>query len=360
MRILVFGATGSIGVQTIDVIKKLKYQLVGISFYKNSKKGIAIIKDTKIKHYYSPINKKLSNVNSFQELISKTKPDLIVNAIIGFAGLEVTLLAIKNKINLALANKESLVVAGKFVLSAAKKNKVQIFPIDSEHSAIYQALLGRKEQLKTIYITASGGPFYKNKDTSTVSYNQAIKHPNWNMGPKISIDSATLMNKCFEIIEAFWLFNTRNIIPIYHPESIVHSMIELKDNSIISIMSNPDMKLPIQLALSSFNSSIKSQVNPLNFSNICLHFDFIDKKKFLPIAWAQQIIKNPNNSLSIVINAANEEAIKLFERKKIRFNEIIKVINFAINKIKIIKVTSIEQVYIIDQLTRKFVHNYKK
>ncbi|MDE6476954.1 MAG: NAD-dependent epimerase/dehydratase family protein [Mycoplasmoidaceae bacterium] len=177
MRILVFGATGSIGIQTIDVIKKLKHQLVGFSFYKNSKKAAAIIKNTKVKYYYSPINKKLSNVNSFQELISRTKPDLIVNAIIGFAGLDVTLLAIKNKINIALANKESLVVAGRFILSLAKKNNVKIFPIDSEHSAIYQALLGRKEQLKTIYITASGGPFYNKKNTLNVSYKQATKHP---------------------------------------------------------------------------------------------------------------------------------------------------------------------------------------
>ncbi len=355
MRVLVFGATGSIGKQTIKVIKALNYKLVGFSFYNNLKQA----KTIKADYYYSPLHKNKSNVASYDDLIKKSKPDLIVNAIIGFAGLEVTLLAIKNKVNLALANKESLVAAGKFVIPFAKKNNIKIIPIDSEHSAIYQAVLNRRDQLKTIYITASGGPFY-NKNTTNVTYKQATSHPNWNMGEKISIDSATLMNKCFEIIEAYWLFNTKNIIPLYHPQSIVHSMVELNDNSIISIMSKPNMIIPIQLALTNFDSSINSQTDTLKFNKLNLNFDLIDEKKYLPIAWAKKILKNPNNSLAVVINAANEEAIKLFEQKKIKFNEIIKVINFAINNIKIIKVTSIEQVYVIDQLTRKIVQNYSK
>lgn len=359
MKILLFGATGSIGKQTIEVIKRLNYELVGFSFYKNNKQAKLIINKTKTKYYYSPIDKSLSNVNSYQELIKKTKPDLIVNAVIGFAGLEITLLSIKNKINIALANKESLVVAGKFVLNLAKKNNVKIIPIDSEHSAIRQALLNRKDELKKIYITASGGPFF-NKSTTNVTYQKAIKHPNWKMGPKISIDSATLMNKCFEIVEAFWLFNTKEIVPLYHPQSIVHSMIELKDNSIVSIMSNPNMIIPIQLALTDFDSSLSSNTTSLNFHNLNLLFDELTEKKFLPLFWAKKIIKNPNDSLAIVINAANEEAIELFKKKKIKFNEIIKVINFAINNIKIIKVNNIEQVYIIDQLTRKIVQNYNK
>lgn len=358
MRILVFGATGSIGKQTIEVIRHLKYQLVGISFYSNKKLARKIIDKNNVKYFYSPLDSK-SSVKSYQELINKSRPDLIVNAVIGFAGLELTLLALKNKITLALANKESLVVAGKFVKQLANKNKVKILPIDSEHAAIYQALNNKSKYLKNIYITASGGPFYNRKNLSNISYKQAINHPNWNMGPKISIDSATLMNKCFEIIETYWLYNTKNVIPIYHPQSIVHSMVEFKDNSIVAIMSKPNMQLPIQLALNNFKEDKPSLTNKLSFSNLNLNFDYIDQNKFLPIKWANEILKNPDSSLPIVINAANEEAIKLFAKNKIKFNEIIKLIEFTINNIKIIKVTNIQQVYVIDQLVRKFVNNIK-
>ncbi len=358
MKILLFGATGSIGKQTIEVINHLGYDLVGISYYSNNKEAQKIIKSQKVKYFYSPISH--SSVKSYDELIRKSKPNLIVNAIIGFAGLEITLLSIKHKINLALANKESLVVAGQFVNKLAKQNKVKIWPIDSEHSAIYQAIGGKQDSLKTIYITASGGPFYKKKNISNVTYQQAINHPNWNMGPKISIDSATLMNKCFEIIEAYWLFNTKNIVPIYHPQSIVHSMVEYKDNSIVAIMSNPDMRLPIQLAITEFKTNISSINKVLSFANLNLSFDLIDENKYLPIKWAKKVLNQPNSSLPIVLNAANETAIELFEQKKIKFDQIIKVINFTINKIKIIRVSNIQQIYIIDQLVRDFVkNNYK-
>ncbi|GHU35344.1 hypothetical protein FACS1894166_13630 [Bacilli bacterium] len=175
MNVLVFGATGSIGKQTIDVIRQLKHKLVGISFYENYKAAEKI----KAKYKFSPINTDKSNVKSYEDLIIKSKPDMVVNAIVGFAGLEITLLTIKHKINLALANKESLVTAGRFIMPMAKKNKVQIYPIDSEHASLYQILKQVNRPFKQLFITASGGPFYKYSvnELRKVSYKQTIKHP---------------------------------------------------------------------------------------------------------------------------------------------------------------------------------------
>lgn len=197
MRITIFGATGSVGQQVIKYLRHTKHDVVGISYYKN----IILAKNIKVSYFYSPINK--SNVASFEQLIIKSKPDLIVNAIVGFDGLEITLLSIKHKINLALANKESLVVAGQFVTKLAKKNKVNIYPIDSEHTSLMHIIKNRQSKFKRLYITASGGPFYNAKRLDKITFRQAINHPTWKMGHKISMDSATLMNKCFEIIECY-------------------------------------------------------------------------------------------------------------------------------------------------------------
>jgi 1-deoxy-D-xylulose-5-phosphate reductoisomerase len=175
VRILLLGATGSIGQQTLKIINKLKYKLVGISFYKNSTLATKIKTD----YIYSPINKKLSNVKNYDELIKKSQPDLIVNAIVGFAGLEATLIALKNKIDIALANKESLIVAGQFIMKQAKQNRVHIFPIDSEHTSLYQIIKQIKQKPQRLIITASGGPFYNTSadELKKVSYAQAIHHP---------------------------------------------------------------------------------------------------------------------------------------------------------------------------------------
>lgn len=199
MKILICGATGNIGQQVIKYIKKTNHQIIGISYFHNFKLAETI----KSKYFYSPINH--SNVNSYEELIVKSRPDIIVNAIIGFAGLKITLLSIKHKIDLALANKESLVVAGQFVMRLAKKNGVNIYPIDSEHASLMQIIKYKGNKFKQLYITASGGLFYNTpkNQMKNISYQQAINHPTWKMGAKISIDSSTLMNKCFEIIECY-------------------------------------------------------------------------------------------------------------------------------------------------------------
>jgi 1-deoxy-D-xylulose-5-phosphate reductoisomerase len=199
MRILIYGATGNIGQQVVNYLKHTKHKIVGISYCDNFKLAQSI----KAKFYFSPHKK--SNVSSYEELIIKSKPDLIINAIVGFAGLEITLLSIKHKIDLALANKESMVVAGRFITKLAKKNKVNIYPIDSEHTSLMHIIKNSRGKPRMFYITASGGPFYnvKHSRLDKITYKQAIKHPTWKMGGKISIDSATLMNKCFEIIECF-------------------------------------------------------------------------------------------------------------------------------------------------------------
>jgi 1-deoxy-D-xylulose-5-phosphate reductoisomerase len=199
MKIIIFGATGSIGQQSIDIIKESQHQLVGISYYHN----VFLASKINAPFFFSPINQ--SNVSSYEDLIIKSKPDLIINAVSGFDGLEISLLSIKHKINLALANKESVVVAGSFLFKKAKLNGVTIYPIDSEHTSLMHIIRNHQQEFKRIYITASGGHFYnkKNSEINTVSYNQIIKHPTWKMGEKISIDSSTLMNKCFEIIECY-------------------------------------------------------------------------------------------------------------------------------------------------------------
>lgn len=359
MNVLICGATGSIGKQALDVIKQTNDKIVGFLFNKNISAMEEILSNFPDVYVFSPSNKSLNNVNSLEELIVKANPDVVLNAVTGFAGLQVTLLALVHKKNILLANKESLVVAGWFVIKYAKKHKLNILPIDSEHSSVFDLLKNSNKKIKQIIITASGGPFYNLdlNELENITFETAIKHPKWNMGYKISIDSATLMNKCFELIEAFYLFNTKNVKAVYHKEALVHGMLEFDDNSIFACMSSSDMRLPIKQALTNFNN-FEPIIKPLALNNLNLSFEEIDENKWLPIKWAYEIINTNNKTLPVILNAANEESIELFKDKKIKFTQIINIIKECINKFSHYIVNTIKDIYILDSIIRKYVRNW--
>ncbi len=323
MNILIFGATGSIGIQSINVVRKLGHKIVGCSFHSNISQMQKIIKSLKydIDVFSSKVTA-LNTVKTIDQLFEKTKPDLVINAISGF--------------------------------EIAKAQGVNIFPIDSEHCAIYDLM--KNKRINKLLLTASGGPFYNKEihELNNVSFYEAKNHPNWKMGYKISIDSATLMNKCFEMIEAYYMFNIKNIEAIYHPQSIVHSMIEFSDNSIHAQMSIADMKLAIELAISKFKSKVPI-IEKLSFEKLNLSFDYIDENKWLPIKWAKYIIKNDDRVLPVIINAANDAAIELFKNKKIKFNQIIPIISLAINDFSNQKINNIKDIFILNSIIKQYI-----
>ncbi len=334
MRLLVFGATGSIGQSLLEI--KSNHEILGISFNDNFKLANQIIKTHNVKYYW-PKYPEHSNVKDLDELIAKTNADMIVNSVTGMDGVIFSFKALKAKKNLCLANKESLVVAGKWLNQMAQENNLHIYPIDSEHTALYDLLLNRNPQdVKQLIITCSGGSCYHKtqEELKTITYDQAIKHPNWNMGAKISMDSCTLMNKCFEIVEAFHLFNNKNIKAVYHPQSIVHSLVEFKDNTIFANMSTPDMKSSIDLAINQFQKPHIPQIQPLSFDNLNLTFNEIDKNKWKPIQWAYDIIEDKNNNLGLIINFANEKAITQFQKGQISLDQFYNIIIDYIEKAK--------------------------
>lgn len=356
MRVLICGITGSIGQQAIDVVKSEGYQLVGFTFHNNVKLAQKIIKEFPEALRYSNIHTKVNTVSNIDDLIKKSKPDIVLNAVVGIAGLNITLKTIEYNIDLALANKESIVIAGWLIKKLLLTSKTKIYPIDSEHSSIFDMLKNNRKEIKSIILTASGGPFFEKpiSKLKSVSFKQAIKHPTWSMGYKISIDSATLMNKCFEMIEAFYLFETKEIDVVRHKRSIVHSIINFKDGTNWLNASTPDMKWSIQMGLSKYQSNNKI-INDLNFHKLSLEFEKINENKWLPIKWAKEFIKTSNYVIPIVLNAANEIAIELFKNKKIKFLEIINLINNCIELYKDIKIANIKDIYFVDYIVKEYI-----
>lgn len=345
MRILVFGITGSIGQSLLQVLEP--HQLVGISYNNNHSLANKIIDKYKVEYFYSP-NSNHSSVNSIEQLIIKSKPDLIVNAVTGLNGLIYTKLSLEAKIDLALANKESLVMAGKFVKELAVQNKVNIYPIDSEHSGLYELLMNQDmNNIDSLSITCSGGSCYNktDKEMELLKFGDVIKHPNWSMGEKISCDSATLINKCFEIVECYHLFDTKNINAVYHPQSIVHAMINFKHGTTFANLSKPDMCLAIKLAINKYRINDTKIIDNLSFNKLKLEFDQIDKNKWKPIQWAQDIIEDNNNCLGIIINVANEITMQAFKENKLKFNQYYSNIEKYIKKYQHVIVHNMDDVF---------------
>ena len=374
-NIAILGSTGSIGSQTLEVISenKNKFKIVLLSANRNYKllieqaikyKPETIIfgdinhkrnlekglKHEKIKIYYG--EKALNNFTEF------CNPSLVLTALVGKSGLIPTINAIKNNIDIALANKETLVVAGEIIMKLCEKHNVNIYPVDSEHSAIYQCLVGEKhETIEKIILTASGGPFRNKKlnDLKKITKKEALNHPNWSMGDKITIDSSTLMNKGLEVIEAQFLFNVTidTIDVVIHPESIIHSMVEFNDGSIKAQLGEPDMKLPIQYALG-FSERIKNNYKRFNFSkNNKLTFEEPCIKTFKNLELAFEAGKQGGN-MPCILNASNEIVVDAFLKEKIAYLDMTKIIEESLNKISYIASPNLDQLIETDLKTREY------
>ena len=372
-KIAILGSTGSIGIQTLDVIQKNKELFTAeiliagqnsnllIKQAKSFKPKIVVINDES-KYLYVKEHLKNQKTKVFagkKEVINVVKNksiDTVVSAVVGYSGLEPTISAIKAGKNIALANKETLVVAGELINNLIKKYKVKMYPIDSEHSAIYQCILGEeKNKYEKIILTASGGPFrgFKLSQLEKVTPHEALNHPKWKMGKKISIDSATLMNKGLEVIEAKWLFDIEpsNIEVVIHPEAIVHSMVQFIDGSIKAQLGVPDMKIPIQFALTS-PYRIESNFPRLSLNKkLSLNFEKPDLNTFKNLKLAFQAIKEGGNK-PCILNAANEVVVDSFLKKEIKFLEMSNIIEECLNKIEYIANLNFEDYVEIDRKTR--------
>ena len=374
-NILLLGATGSIGDSVLSVIKQNsdKLNLAGIAFQSNTTKAISIIEEFDPNYAYCESKANLNIINDslkkseiielfndkseLEYLLNHKSIDIIISAISGFSGLETTFMAAQSGKIILLANKESIVVAGDIILPLAKKHNTKIIPIDSEHNAIFQCLNSEKntDDVSKIIITASGGPFLNKKvdDLSGVTKREALNHPNWKMGSKITIDSATLVNKCLELIEAKYLFNLNEeyFELVVHPQSIIHSIVTYKDGSSICQMSNPDMRVPISHALSLEESRLSINFSEINFSSLNLTFQEFPKDR-LEIANLAREVCNTRGSTGTVFNAANEIAVENFLSDKITFNKIYEVIYRTFNAIPVSKNIDIEAIHEIDNQTR--------
>ncbi|MBQ0098150.1 MAG: 1-deoxy-D-xylulose-5-phosphate reductoisomerase [Oscillospiraceae bacterium] len=371
----VLGSTGSIGTQTLQVAEKFNLNITALCAHSNIelletqvrkfKPKYAVLynedraKDLKIK-LADTDTKVLSGMEGIITAATMDEADLVVNAVVGMVGIEPTLSAIKAKKDIAFANKETLVAGGSLVMSEAKKNGVTLFPVDSEHSAIFQCLQGcpEKKALKKIILTASGGPFFGKTldELKNVTVEQALNHPNWDMGAKITIDSATMMNKGLEIIEARWLFDVPcdDIEVVVHRESIIHSMIEYTDNSIIAQLGLPDMRIPIQYAIT-YPQRFDSLVNEVDFSTISkLTFYPPDYETFKCLSACKKAISK-GGLAPCVANGANEVANKLFRDGKISFLDIGELVNSAVEHFDIKEANSLEDILTADKLARQFV-----
>ncbi len=372
-RIAVMGSTGSIGTQSLEVIRDNPNQFEAEVLVAHSNADLLIkqaiefkpnavvigdeskyqqVKDALFSHDV----KVFAGQKSIEQIVEMETIDVVLASIVGYAGLSSTINAIKHNKTIALANKETLVVAGDIVTKLAYNNGVNIYPVDSEHSAIFQCLVGEFDnQIEKIYLTASGGPF-RGKDKAflaSVKKEQALKHPNWVMGAKITIDSASLMNKGLEVIEAKWLFNLKpeQIDVIVHPQSIVHSLVQFTDGSMKAQMGLPDMKLPIQYAFT-YPQRIKTNFPRFDFFNYPqLTFEKADTETFSNLALAFKAMEKGGNT-PCVLNAANEIAVQAFLEDKIGFLQMSDVIAKAIEKMPFIKTPNIDDYMQCDKETR--------
>jgi 1-deoxy-D-xylulose-5-phosphate reductoisomerase len=373
-NIAILGSTGSIGTQALEVIaEQHEHFAVEVLTAQNNSElliqqaiqykpnSVVIGDESKYEEVknalWSHDIKVYAGKDALSQIVESKEIDMVLTALVGYAGLAPTINAIKHKKHIALANKETLVAAGELVTTLAKENAVNIYPVDSEHSAIFQCMAGEwHNPIEKIYLTASGGPFRgkTEKELSAVTKAQALKHPNWTMGAKITIDSATLMNKGLEVIEAKWLFHLKpeQIDVIVHPQSIVHSLVQFEDGSMKAQMGLPDMKLPIQYALG-FPLRHKSNFPRFNFMNYpTLTFEQADKKTFRCLELAYQAMHKGGNA-PCVMNAANEIAVKLFLEDKISFLGIADLVERVCQSVPFIAKPTLEDYLESDQLARE-------
>ena len=374
-RIAILGSTGSIGVNALNVIREFKDLFSVFALTVNSKidllekqilefnPKVVVVKDkVKAEELRKRIGNKcevLSGDEGLIKIASANDYEILLTALVGFAGLAPTIEGIKKRKRIALANKETLVVAGELIVELCKKYNTEIIPVDSEHSAIFQVLVGENQkEINKLILTASGGPFreFAKNELMNVTVEQALKHPNWSMGSKITIDSATMMNKGLEVIEAHWLFHLpkEKIEVIVHPQSIIHSMVEFIDGSIKAQLSLPDMKLPIQYSFT-YPQRLKCSYEETNFAKLQnLSFYEPDLVKFECLKLAYDVMES-GGTAPCILNAANEIAVERFLRKEIKFLEIADTIKLALDKIENHKSPNMETIFECDRQTREFL-----
>ena len=356
-KLAILGSTGSIGTQALDVVREHsdKFEVYAITannsldlLVKQAREFqpevVVIANEDKYEALKAALAdlpiKVWAGMDSIVQVVQSEPIDIVLTAMVGYAGLAPTISAIKAKKPIALANKETLVVAGELITELALENKVPILPVDSEHSAIFQCLNGECSPIEKILLTASGGPFRKfNKDElQKVTKHQALKHPNWEMGAKITIDSATLMNKGFEMIEAKWLFGLTpdQVQVVVHPQSIIHSMVQFEDSSIIAQMGLPDMRLPIQYAFA-YPNRLKSNFERLDIFKLgTMTFEEPDMDRFRNLAFAFDAA-NKGGNMPCIVNAANEIVVEAFLKEKIGFLEMSDIIEKTMLKASFIQ-----------------------
>ena len=373
-NVAILGSTGSVGSSSLEVLRANKNEfevklLVAnknyeslIKQYREFRPSYIYLHDKKARQeLLSTLDKSelgsslITGEDELNHLLSSDELDIVVAAIVGIAGLNSVTNAVKSGKHILLANKESYIVAGEILNKLSNESGATIFPIDSEHSAIHQCLSGIKDQksISKLILTGSGGPFL-DRDINTfneITPEEAISHPVWNMGPKISVDSSTMMNKCLEIIEARWLFNNKNIEVLIHPEGIVHSLVEFVDKSLVAQLSVPDMKIPIAYGLG-YPSKIDSAAASLNFETFSnLSFRHPDFHKFPSLNLARQCIEEGGNS-PIVINAVNEVSVDAFLKGKIGYLDIYNLISEILDKTDIKVVKKVEDIFEQDKQSR--------
>ena len=372
--IAILGSTGSIGQQAIEVVlsHQNEFKIEVLSAYNNVdllieqafmlSPNVVVIGD---KFLYSKVNSALSSKNikvyagesALNQVVEMSSIDIVLASIVGIAGLRSTLAAIEAGKPVALANKEALVVAGELITKTAAKKGVNIYPVDSEHSAIFQCLSGEfHNKIEKIYLTGSGGPFrgFNTKELQTVTVDEALRHPNWSMGNKITIDSASLMNKGLEIIEAKWLFNLQpdQIEVVIHPQSVIHSIVQFVDGSMKAQMGLPDMKLPIQYALS-YPDRLVSDYERFDFNRYSsLDFEKPDIKTFRNLALALEAIKKGGN-MPCILNAANEVAVNAFLAGQINFLKMPYIIEQCMNAVSFSKQADLDTYLDTDKEARR-------
>ena len=369
-KIFILGASGSIGENALSVIdsNKENFELVGISVNSNVEKANKIIKKHNPKYIYINDKSAIENIlktedtvicedeKELSDIFNSSDVDIVISAISGFAGIKSTFHAAKSGKKILLANKESIVAGGSLLMEIVRENNTELVPIDSEHNAIFQCLPESRstQDVKQIVITASGGPFHgKNIDElNNVRVQDALNHPNWEMGSKISIDSATLVNKCLELIEACYLFDMDESFfeLVIHPESIVHSIVTFNDGSSICQMSNPDMRVPIANAMS-YDKRLSIPFQPIDFNNLKLNFESFPNDRAEIVNLAREAVRE-DSSKGIYFNAANEIAVENFLKKRITFRQIYEVILRTFDTKEMSKFNSIEDIFEIDQEAR--------
>jgi 1-deoxy-D-xylulose-5-phosphate reductoisomerase len=373
-KIAILGSTGSIGTQALEIAREQKDSIEIEVLTANSNADLLIMQAREYnpghvviadESKYNTVKEALADMDikvfagskSIADVMEITSADTVLTAMVGYSGLQPTIKAIQNKKRIALANKETLVVAGELITKLCAENHVDLIPVDSEHSAIFQCLVGENlDAIDKIILTASGGPFRGKKrvDLAEVTKAQALKHPNWTMGAKITIDSATLMNKGLEVIEAKWLFGVpgHKIEAVIHPQSIIHSMVEFNDGSIKAQMGLPDMKLPIHYAFF-FPQRVKTDFKRMNFKEITnLTFEEPDQETFRNLALAYEAMNKGGNQ-ACILNAANEIAVDAFLKDKIGFLQIAELNEKCMQTVPFIKTPTLEDYVNTDSETRR-------